>query len=99
MHLPFAASYCLLVNLLGFPAGVVPITRVRRNEESDKRASRQIVDRAARSVEAGSAGLPVGTQVVSLPWREDKVLAVMAVLETAFSTGFAETGTNSQETD
>jgi Asp-tRNA(Asn)/Glu-tRNA(Gln) amidotransferase A subunit family amidase len=42
------------------------------------------VERAARYVEAGSSGLPVGVQVVSRHWREDVVLAVMATLETFF---------------
>ncbi len=33
MHLPAAASYCFLANLLGIPAGVVPATRVRGRGE------------------------------------------------------------------
>jgi amidase len=32
---------------------------------------------------ASSAGLPIGVQVVGRPWREDVVLAVMQLLETA----------------
>jgi fatty acid amide hydrolase len=35
-------------------------------------------------VEEGSAGLPVGVQVVARHWREDQVLAVMAALEEDF---------------
>jgi fatty acid amide hydrolase len=84
MHLPLAASYCLLINLLGFPSGVAPITQVQAGEESDRPVSRQIVDRAALLTERGSAGLPVGVQVVAGPWREDIVLAVMGALERAF---------------
>jgi fatty acid amide hydrolase len=37
--------------------------------------------RAAAETDAGSAGLPVGVQVVARPWREDVVLAVMQRLQ------------------
>ncbi len=79
-----AASYCFWANLLGVPAGVVPATRVRAGEESDRPASRDIVERVAAATEAGSAGLPVGVQVAARPWREDVVLAIMAALESHF---------------
>jgi fatty acid amide hydrolase len=52
-------------------------------EESDRRRSLDIVDRAARDVERHSTGLPVGVQVVARLWREDLVLAIMAAIETA----------------
>jgi fatty acid amide hydrolase len=84
MHLTTAASYCFLANLLGMPAGVVPVTRVRPSEESDRPASRDLVVRSAAEVEQGSAGLPVGVQVLGRHWREDTVLAVMGALEHAF---------------
>jgi fatty acid amide hydrolase len=80
-----ASSYTYLYNLLGLPAGVVAATRVRAGEESDRERSWDPVVRTARAVEAGSAGLPVGIQVVARPWREDVVLAVMAVLEGHFA--------------
>lgn len=77
-------SYTALYNLLGLPAGVVAATRVRPGEESDRPASRDVSDRAAKNVEIGSAGLPVGVQVVARHWREDVVLALMAALEEHF---------------
>jgi fatty acid amide hydrolase len=79
-----AASYTFLPNLLGVPAGVVPITRVRAGEETDRPVTRDLTDRAARHVELGSAGLPIGVQVFARHWREDVVLAVMRVLERHF---------------
>ena len=82
-----AASYAMLYNLLGMPAGVVAATRVRAGEESDRAASRDLVERAARQVEQASAGLPIGVQVVARHWREDVALAVMGVLEAGFSRG------------
>ncbi len=80
-YLASAASYVMLPNLLGFPAGVVPWTTVRRGEESDRRASHDWVERAALAVEADSSGLPVGVQFVARPWREDVVLRLMALVE------------------
>jgi len=66
------------------PAGVVRATRVRPGEEQPRKVRRDVIDRAAREVELGSAGLPIGVQVAARAWREDIVLAVMAALETAF---------------
>jgi fatty acid amide hydrolase len=77
-------TYATLYNLLGMPAGVVAATRVRPGEESDRVPGRDIVERTAYQVEQGSAGLPVGVQVVAHHWREDVVLAVMSALEEHF---------------
>jgi fatty acid amide hydrolase len=84
-YLPPTASYCFLANLLGIPAGSVPATRVRADEESDRRVRLDMVERAAKGVEKQSAGLPVGVQVAARHWREDLVLAVMKEIETRLS--------------
>ncbi|MGE0600797.1 MAG: amidase [Dehalococcoidia bacterium] len=76
--------YSIVYNMLGMPAGAVSATKVRLGEESDRPKNRDMVDRAARKVEEGSAGMPVGVQVVGRHWREDVVLAVMAQLEEHF---------------
>lgn len=80
-HLTLVAGNCYWANLLGVPAGVAPITRVRPDEETARSPSRDLVDRTASAVERGSAGLPVGVQVAARPWREDVVLAILAALE------------------
>ncbi len=77
-------SYGIRFNDLGMPAGVVAATRVREGEESDRRFSLDIVERAARKTEKGTVGLPVGVQVAARLWRDDIVLAVMAALEGHF---------------
>jgi fatty acid amide hydrolase len=78
-----AAAYATLYNVLGLPAGVVPVTTVRSGEESDRPASRDRAERAALATERSSAGLPIGVQVAARPWREDLVLAVMGAVERA----------------
>jgi fatty acid amide hydrolase len=85
LHVANAAAYTVLYNVLGLPAGVVPVTTVRVGEESDRPAGRDHVERAAQETERGSAGLPVGVQVAARPWREDIVLSAMAALESAFA--------------
>lgn len=78
-----AAVWAVLYNVLGLPAGVVPVTTVRAGEESDRPGSRDPVERAAMASETGSAGLPIGVQLAAGRWREDLVLAGMAAVEQA----------------
>jgi fatty acid amide hydrolase len=75
-----AASYTILWNAVQFPAGIVPVTRVRAGETSRPRAQ-DAVEKHAAKVDAQSRGLPVGAQVVARPWREATVLAVMEAIE------------------
>lgn len=79
-----AMSYAALFNLLGMPAGVVAATRARAGEESDREPGLDLVERMARKVETGSAGLPVGVQVAARHWREDIALSIMFALEEHF---------------
>lgn len=90
----FGGVYSVIWNLLGYPAGVVPMGRVRPGEETDRGPSPDRMHRAAAVAEAGSAGLPVGVQIAARPWREDHALAVMAHLEQSIPTrnGSSEPG-------
>jgi fatty acid amide hydrolase len=76
------AGCTFLWNVMGVPSGSVAVTRVREDEQgSREQRTRDRVMRAAAETDAGSAGLPVGVQVVARPWREDVVLAVMRRLQ------------------
>jgi fatty acid amide hydrolase len=81
--LGLAGANTILYNVLGYPAGVVPWTRVGSGEESDRPASADAVEKAARHCELGSTGLPVAVQVAARPWQEHVALAVMQRLEDA----------------
>jgi fatty acid amide hydrolase len=81
--MPMPGAYVPLVNVTGFPGGVVPVTRVRSNEESDRAPSRDLMDRVARETERGSTGLPIAVQVIARPWCEHVALAAMAAIEAA----------------
>jgi hypothetical protein len=70
-------------NAVGYPAGIVPVTRVRQNEESERPETKDIVQKVATRCEEGSAGLPIGVQIAARPWREDQVLAAMRIVQEA----------------
>jgi fatty acid amide hydrolase len=75
-----AAIYTTRYNLLNLPAGVVPVTRVSVRE-TDRPEKSDRIDKKAALIQRGSAGLPVGVQVVGRPFREDILLAAMATIE------------------
>jgi fatty acid amide hydrolase len=89
-RLVLAAAPCMLANLLDLPAGTVPVTRVRSDEETDRGGSRDRVVLAAAAADRDSRGLPVGVQVVGVPGSvsvadplrpERIVLEVMRLIE------------------
>jgi fatty acid amide hydrolase len=83
-YLGFAAGSCYLPSVLDWPAGVVPVTKVQSGEEPDRKVH-DLLDEHARLVETGSTGLPVGVQVCTPPFTEDRTLAIMAAIEQAFT--------------
>lgn len=82
-YLTTAGAYTVLANVLGYPAGVVPVSRVRAGEESPRKASADLAVRALRQAETGSAGLPLGVQVIARPWQEHIALSAMRTIEEA----------------
>jgi fatty acid amide hydrolase len=80
-----AASYSMVPNLLGIPAGTISLTRVRPDEETGRPQTRDTADRQAAATDVGSTGMPIGVQVAALHFREDIVLAIMSALEQDFS--------------
>jgi fatty acid amide hydrolase len=79
--LVLAGAYTALYNVLGYPTGLVPFTKVRDDEEIGRAPSKDKVEQAAYKTELGSAGLPVGVQIVARPWQEHQALAAMSVIE------------------
>lgn len=95
--LPFADSaratgaviYTSTYNVLDFPAGSVPVTKVTEQDVAmvkDYPAS-DVWHQTVKKGMQGSEGLPVGVQVVALPWQEELCLRVMKELETALKQG------------
>jgi len=90
---PIACS-TLIYNIIDSPVGVIPVTRVdpKRDEVSDE--WRAAPGNGSKIIEgeiygpkgaynpSAMKGLPVGVQVVGQPWGEEKVLAIMHVVDT-----------------
>ena len=76
-----ACSATFLWNLLDAPAGVLPVTRVRADEcvYEAPPAQADAFAAAAQRAMVGAEGLPVGVQVVGLPWRDEETLEAMEV--------------------
>ena len=81
-----AAVYTTRYNLLNLPAGVLPITRVRA-DETERREKADRLDKKVAQIQRGSAGLPIGVQLVGRPWREEVVLAAMKAVEAEATRG------------
>nr|KAG5703230.1 hypothetical protein BaRGS_034141 [Batillaria attramentaria] len=93
-QLTAAASGAALYNLVNFPAGALPVTRVNEQDIEDtnnpvlypaQTAFEKLLKRSCSS--ADSKGLPVGVQCVTLPYTEELCLRLMTELEGAV--GFA----------
>lgn len=92
--LMMACSYNFVFNLIHWPSGVVPVTRVKAEEASVEayRAVEPTRDKIAKLLakqQVGAEGLPVGVQVAGLPWADETVLRVMRELEAALRGGAA----------
>lgn len=87
-ELMVAISYCTIINVLHWPSGVVPITTVREDEahyDNEKTGvpmwQRDSFSKLADATMEGSAGLPVGVQVVTPKWQDERCLFVMNEIE------------------
>lgn len=76
-HLLGAATYPMFFNMLNFPAGSIPITRVREDEQYYDCSIDDEMTKYAKKVMEASAGLPIGVQVGCRPNREELVLNIM----------------------
>jgi len=78
-----ACCYTFVWNNFDFPAGTVPVTRVRPDEEVYVSKWQDKLTKDSVSACKGSTGLPVGVQVVTLPWRDELCLSAMHIVEAA----------------
>jgi fatty acid amide hydrolase len=79
-----ACSYTFVYNNFNLPAGTVPVTTVKPSEQYYRDdANPDSITSTAIKDSASTAGLPVGVQVVGLPWREERCLGAMKIVEGA----------------
>ena len=77
----FGLSYLSIWNLLDFPAGVVPVTRVTTGEDVYYSSHKDLNTIMAKNSVKGTVGLPAGVQVIGLPYKDELVLAGMKLIE------------------
>jgi len=84
MELGIASCYNWPANCANLPAGVLPVTKVKEGEDvytdKDSKHNDKLTKQCNQAIE-GSVGLPVNVQVMSLPWEDEKCLAVMKTIE------------------
>lgn len=91
---PSRMSFCVfstgLYNMLDFPSGVVPVGYVNKEDddkladESEWPCGRNPALKLMRESAKKSAGMPLGVQIVGLPFHEEECLAVMGMVEKLF---------------
>ncbi|XP_041359121.1 fatty-acid amide hydrolase 1-like [Gigantopelta aegis] len=89
--LTVAGSMCQLYNLLNYPSGVVPVTKVSADdlinlENPNVYSPRNLQEKVIKKACEGGEGLPISVQCVGLPFQEELVLRVMKDLETGLKT-------------
>ena len=76
-HLPGIATYPFFFSMLNFPAGSIPMSHVRADEQYYDCNIDDEITRFSKEVMKDSVGLPVGVQVGCRPHREELVLNIM----------------------
>ncbi|KAK3588105.1 hypothetical protein CHS0354_012163 [Potamilus streckersoni] len=79
-----AGTYSMLYNVLNYPAGSLPLTKVTSEDvqQLENYPNRRYFEKNIKKASEGSIGLPVNVQCVCLPFQEELVLRVMKEIET-----------------
>ncbi|XP_068223191.1 fatty-acid amide hydrolase 1-like [Palaemon carinicauda] len=72
-----------LYNLLDFPAGVVPVTRETEEDQVKLQhyPTNDLMFQLVKEAATGAVGMPIGVQIVGLPWQEEMVCRAMMEVE------------------
>ena len=79
-------TYSSIFNIANCPAGVVPFTRVTKDDvnlAAEVKTTPESLEEQLMNQQKTSEGLPLAVQVAGKPWAEDQVLRVMKELESA----------------
>lgn len=74
--------YTFMANLLELPTVVLPVTRVREDEQHYETQHCDAWSSAAHDVMEHSVGMPVGVQLSALPYQDEMCLHVADILQT-----------------
>lgn len=73
-------------NMLNMPAGVVPVSVVKKGEDVYPKEWSKYNDLVLKKVQEnmkGSVGMPVGVHIATLPWEEETCVGIMMQVEDA----------------
>uniref|UniRef100_A0A4W3HQR0 Fatty-acid amide hydrolase 1 n=1 Tax=Callorhinchus milii TaxID=7868 RepID=A0A4W3HQR0_CALMI len=80
-----AASGMSIFNLLNYPAGIVPVSKVSEQDEEELKHytgyNNDFWDRTFKKAVMGGVGLPLAVQCVALPWQDELCLYFMREVE------------------
>jgi Asp-tRNA(Asn)/Glu-tRNA(Gln) amidotransferase A subunit family amidase len=76
-----SAAYTFIWNVLEMAVGALPVTVVRENEQTYDTVHNDFVSTRLIGNASKSAGLPVGVQIVGLPYQEEKILGLMKAID------------------
>ena len=79
-----ATSYTAVYNLIGCPAGILPVTKETNEDQEalkDYPVMGDLCFRIARNATVGAVGCPIGVQVVGRHFEEEMVLHAMGLIE------------------
>jgi len=79
-----ATSYTAVYNLVGCPAGILPVTKESAGDQAalaQYPVNDDLCHRFVRNATLGAEGCPIGIQVVGRHFQEEMVLHAMAIIE------------------
>ena len=89
--LAYCCSYAFAMSVLDLPSGVLPVTVVKEGEDvytKEMGIHNDMLYKALLKSMKGTVGLPIGVQISTLPWEDEKCIGVMLQLEEEI--GFAK---------
>lgn len=79
-----ATADCMLHNYIHYPAGVIPVTTVREDEQFFHESHDDVFTKGYKQTMENAAGMPISVQVTSEPFKDEAAIAVMEILEKKF---------------
>lgn len=77
--LAFACMYTFVFNSMDLPTGQFPVSTVKEDEQyyESKENPNELITKTCRKALENSKGMPLGIQVSTLPYEDEKCLTIM----------------------
>ena len=74
-------AYTYMWNALDIPSCAMPVTLCKEDENYYESVHNDVITDTLKEVMTGAENLPMGVQVVSLPFQEEKILGLISSIE------------------